>query len=177
MTRNIVRQLSFTVPIALNLIAVSVMMIDPAVAFQPGAGYGAFDRGVERDIFLKNPNGSLSLGVVWPGGSIRHFFDFLRVTDVEVGVTVFPGISFASCSVFLTHSGRTSQIGSTRTHKSTFRYISVFTHVNVFLGSYWNNEFKLFFNPRTGIDIDGAWIDMNEPASVSLVGFVFHPDR
>ena len=31
--------------------------------------------------------------------------------------------------------------------------------------SVWNNEFKLFFNPTDGIDIDGAWIDMNEPAS------------
>lgn len=24
----------------------------------------------------------------------------------------------------------------------------------------------MFFNPETGIDIDGAWIDMNEPSSV-----------
>lgn len=32
---------------------------------------------------------------------------------------------------------------------------------------YWNNEFELFYNPKTGVDIDGAWIDMNDPASVS----------
>lgn len=31
--------------------------------------------------------------------------------------------------------------------------------------AYWTNEFALFFNPVTGIDIDGAWIDMNDPAS------------
>lgn len=31
---------------------------------------------------------------------------------------------------------------------------------------YWNNEFLDFYNPQTGLDIDGAWIDMNEPASV-----------
>ncbi|KAI8974202.1 alpha-glucosidase [Trametes punicea] len=30
---------------------------------------------------------------------------------------------------------------------------------------YWTNEFKMFYNPDTGIDIDGAWIDMNEPSS------------
>ncbi|KAF7366623.1 Glycoside hydrolase family 31 protein [Mycena sanguinolenta] len=30
---------------------------------------------------------------------------------------------------------------------------------------YWNNEFNLFYNPETGLDIDGAWIDMNEPSS------------
>lgn len=32
-------------------------------------------------------------------------------------------------------------------------------------GSFWTEEFRLFFNPQTGIDIDGVWIDMNEPAS------------
>ncbi|KAI0695583.1 alpha-glucosidase [Cerioporus squamosus] len=30
---------------------------------------------------------------------------------------------------------------------------------------FWNNEFQLFYNPDTGLDIDGAWIDMNEPSS------------
>jgi alpha-glucosidase len=33
--------------------------------------------------------------------------------------------------------------------------------------AYWDNEFKIMFDPKTGVDIDGAWIDMNEPASVS----------
>lgn len=42
-------------------------MTDPAVAYQPGENYGTFDRGVAQDIFLKNPNGSVQLGVVWPG--------------------------------------------------------------------------------------------------------------
>ena len=31
--------------------------------------------------------------------------------------------------------------------------------------AFWNNEFQIFFNPKDGIDIDGVWIDMNEPAS------------
>ncbi|KAG6818327.1 hypothetical protein H0H93_005954, partial [Arthromyces matolae] len=30
---------------------------------------------------------------------------------------------------------------------------------------FWNNEFALFYSPDTGIDIDGVWIDMNDPAS------------
>ncbi|KAJ7184493.1 alpha-glucosidase, partial [Mycena filopes] len=30
---------------------------------------------------------------------------------------------------------------------------------------YWSNEFALFYSPDTGLDIDGAWIDMNEPSS------------
>ncbi|KAG8785669.1 hypothetical protein FRC12_017286 [Ceratobasidium sp. 428] len=91
-----------------------IMMIDPAVAYQPNKGYKPFDRGVADDVFLKNANGSLHKGVVWPG------------------VTVYPD----------------------------------WFHPNV--SSYWTNELKTFFNPETGIDIDGAWIDMNEPASFCL---------
>ncbi|KFH41508.1 alpha/beta-glucosidase-like protein [Hapsidospora chrysogenum ATCC 11550] len=30
---------------------------------------------------------------------------------------------------------------------------------------YWNHEFELFFSPDDGVDIDGLWIDMNEPSS------------
>ncbi|KAF8888302.1 glycoside hydrolase family 31 protein [Infundibulicybe gibba] len=81
-----------------------VLMTDPAVAYLPGDGYGPYDRGTQQDIWLKNANGSQSLGLVWPG------------------VTVYPG-------------------------------------------SYWTNEFELFYSPTTGLDIDGAWIDMNEPSS------------
>jgi alpha-glucosidase len=36
-------------------------------------------------------------------------------------------------------------------------------HPNI--GSFWTNEFKQFFSPSTGVDIDGVWIDMNEPAN------------
>jgi len=30
---------------------------------------------------------------------------------------------------------------------------------------YWNNEFSIFFDPTNGVDIDGLWIDMNEPSN------------
>jgi alpha-glucosidase len=48
-------------------IMVSVLMTDPAVAYLPGEGYEAYDRGSELDVWVKAPNGSASLGVVWPG--------------------------------------------------------------------------------------------------------------
>ncbi|EPQ50643.1 alpha-glucosidase [Gloeophyllum trabeum ATCC 11539] len=89
-----------------------ILMTDPAVAYAPGEGYGAFDRGTELDIWLKAPNGtSPHLGLVWPG------------------VTVYPD------------------------------------WFNPDTQAYWTNEFALFYSPETGIDIDGAWIDMNEPSS------------
>ncbi len=30
---------------------------------------------------------------------------------------------------------------------------------------YWNREFAAFFAPGSGVDIDGLWIDMNEPSN------------
>jgi alpha-glucosidase len=31
--------------------------------------------------------------------------------------------------------------------------------------NYWNSQFEQFFDPATGVDIDGLWNDMNEPAN------------
>ena len=46
-------------------------MTDPAVAYLPGEGYGPFDRGTAKDVWLKAANGSsYSLGAVWPGMSL-----------------------------------------------------------------------------------------------------------
>ncbi|PPQ75953.1 hypothetical protein CVT24_000131 [Panaeolus cyanescens] len=33
------------------------------------------------------------------------------------------------------------------------------------IAEYWDNEFKEFYSPEKGLDIDGVWIDMNEPAN------------
>ena len=85
-----------------------IMMVDPAVAYK---NYPTFDRGVINDIWLKNPNGTLLKGVVWPG------------------VTVFPD----------------------------------WFHRNI--EDFWRNEFQRFFDSDTGVNIDGVWIDMNEPAN------------
>ncbi|QRW20102.1 glycoside hydrolase family 31 protein [Rhizoctonia solani] len=76
----------------------------------PNQGYKTFDRGIATG-FMKEQNGSLHKGVVWPG------------------VTVFPD----------------------------------WFHPNV--SSYWTKEFEDFFSPTSGVDIDGVWIDMNEPSS------------
>ena len=44
-----------------------VLMTDPAVAYAPGQGYEPYDLGTQLDLWLKAPNGSASMGVVWPG--------------------------------------------------------------------------------------------------------------
>jgi alpha-glucosidase len=88
-----------------------IVMIDPAVAYQPNQNYGAYDRGVQDGVFLKFPNGTLFQGVVWPGP------------------TVFPDWFHPKAT------------------------------------QYWTGEIERFFDPKTGIDIDGLWIDMNEAAN------------
>jgi alpha-glucosidase len=88
-----------------------IMMVDPAVGYQPGQNYGTFDRGEKARIFLKNADGTDHKGIVWPG------------------VAVWPDWFDPKTQGF------------------------------------WNDEFQRFFNPQTGVDIDGVWIDMNEPAS------------
>ncbi|KAF9265982.1 alpha-glucosidase [Marasmius fiardii PR-910] len=88
-----------------------IVMVDPALGYFPNEGYAPVDRGLNRDIFLKWPNGSVVIGVVWPGP------------------TVWPD----------------------------------WFHPNV--QDFWNGEFEIFFNETEGLNIDGVWIDMNEPAS------------
>ncbi|KAF4592222.1 glycoside hydrolase family 31 protein [Ophiocordyceps camponoti-floridani] len=44
-----------------------VVMVDPAVAYQD---YPPLRKGVDDDVFLRRDNGSLWLGVVWPGVSV-----------------------------------------------------------------------------------------------------------
>ncbi|TVY37447.1 putative alpha/beta-glucosidase [Lachnellula occidentalis] len=36
---------------------------------------------------------------------------------------------------------------------------------NTGIQDYWNSEFSGFFDPSNGVDIDGLWIDMNEPSN------------
>ena len=31
--------------------------------------------------------------------------------------------------------------------------------------TWWNTDFQTFFNPQSGVDIDGLWIDMNEASN------------
>ncbi|KAF8455795.1 glycosyl hydrolases family 31-domain-containing protein [Kalaharituber pfeilii] len=85
-----------------------IMMVDPAIAYQD---YPSFNRAVEDDVLMRERDGSIYKGVVWPG------------------VTAFPD----------------------------------WFHPNI--DKYWTGEFQRFFDPGEGVDIDGVWIDMNEPAN------------
>src|SRR5690606_14727301 len=50
----------------------TTVIVDPGIKIEEG--YGAYERGVEEDIFLKYPDGEYYAGEVWPGWC--HFPDY-----------------------------------------------------------------------------------------------------
>jgi alpha-glucosidase len=75
-----------------------VAITDLHIANYPGHGYLPYDTGIQGDHFVKNPDGSVYTGVVWPGPSV--FPDFTRAESrkwwgalykdfVKVGVAGF----------------------------------------------------------------------------------------
>jgi alpha-glucosidase len=53
-----------------------VVITDLHVAKQPGVGYAPYDSGIAGDHFVKNPDGSVYVGKVWPGDAV--FPDFTQ---------------------------------------------------------------------------------------------------
>ncbi len=53
-----------------------VVITDLHIAKQPGVGYAPYDSGTAGDHFVKNPDGSVYTGVVWPGPAV--FPDFTQ---------------------------------------------------------------------------------------------------
>src|SRR5216683_1051954 len=52
-----------------------VVITDLHIKKDPGHGYFPYDSGTKNDVFVKNPDGSILVGIVWPGkdGAIRIF--------------------------------------------------------------------------------------------------------
>jgi alpha-glucosidase len=56
----------------------TVVIVDLHVAKLPNAGYKPYDTGLAGDHFVKNPDGSIYTGIVWPGPSV--FPDFTQAS-------------------------------------------------------------------------------------------------
>jgi len=54
----------------------TVLITDLHIKKDPHHNYAPYDTGIERDAFVKNPDGSVFVGPVWPGDSV--FPDFTR---------------------------------------------------------------------------------------------------
>jgi alpha-glucosidase len=73
-----------------------ILMVDPAVAAQD---YPAYNNGLESDIFLKNADGSVYKGEVWPGvtafpdwfhANAQSYWDdeFAKFFDADTGIDI-----------------------------------------------------------------------------------------
>ena len=59
----------------------TVLITDLHIKHDPGKGYAPFDSGLREDAFIRNPDGSLYIGPVWPGDSVFPDFTLRRVRD------------------------------------------------------------------------------------------------
>jgi len=75
-----------------------ILITDLHIKRDPGHGYMPFDSGVKNDVFVKNPDGSVYVGMVWPEESVFPDFTLTRVRDwwgslykdfVSIGVAGF----------------------------------------------------------------------------------------
>jgi alpha-glucosidase len=76
----------------------TVLITDLHIKKDPDHGYAPYDSGIKNDIFVKNHDGSLYVGKVWPGDSVFPDFTLSRVRDwwgglyknfVDMGVAGF----------------------------------------------------------------------------------------
>ncbi|HXM93163.1 MAG TPA: glycoside hydrolase family 31 protein [Candidatus Dormibacteraeota bacterium] len=58
-----------------------ILITDPHIKKNADHGYVPYDSGIKNDVFVKNPDGSLYVGPVWPGDSVFPDFTLTRVRD------------------------------------------------------------------------------------------------
>jgi alpha-glucosidase len=58
-----------------------VTITDLHIKKDPGHGYAPYDSGIKNDVFIKNPDGSPFVGVVWPGQSVFPDFTLTKSRD------------------------------------------------------------------------------------------------
>jgi alpha-glucosidase len=59
----------------------TILITDLHIKKDPDHGYAPYDSGMKNDVFVKNPDGSVYVGVVWPGYSVFPDFTLTRVRE------------------------------------------------------------------------------------------------
>jgi alpha-glucosidase len=59
----------------------TILITDLHIKKDPNHGYAPYDSGMKNDVFVKNPDGSVFVGKVWPGDSVFPDFTLSRVRD------------------------------------------------------------------------------------------------
>ncbi|PPQ96021.1 hypothetical protein CVT25_013883 [Psilocybe cyanescens] len=108
----------------------------------------------------------------FPLKRVREIVDYLHNRDQKYIVMTDPAIGYFPSEGYTAYDeGKDLDIYLKNTDGSTFIGL-VWAGVSVFpdwfhknIQKYWTNTMVRFYNPKTGVDIDGVWIDMNEPAN------------
>jgi alpha-glucosidase len=58
-----------------------IAITDLHIKKDPNHGYAPYDSGMKEDVFVRNPDGSVFVGPVWPGDSVFPDFTLTRVRD------------------------------------------------------------------------------------------------
>jgi alpha-glucosidase len=59
----------------------TILITDLHIKKNPNHRYAPYDSGMKNDVFVKNPDGSVFIGAVWPGDSVFPDFTLTRVRD------------------------------------------------------------------------------------------------
>ena len=59
----------------------TILITDLHIKKDANHGYAPYDTGIKNDAFVKNPDGSVFVGTVWPGNSVFPDFTLSRVRD------------------------------------------------------------------------------------------------
>jgi alpha-glucosidase len=59
----------------------TILITDLHIKKDPNHGYAPYDSGIKNDVFVKNPDGSVYVGSVWPDESVFPDFTLTRVRD------------------------------------------------------------------------------------------------
>jgi alpha-glucosidase len=59
----------------------TILIADLHIKKDPDHGYAPYDSGIQNDVFVKNPDGSVFVGKVWPGDSVFPDFTLSRVRE------------------------------------------------------------------------------------------------
>ncbi|CAG8954839.1 hypothetical protein HYFRA_00008524 [Hymenoscyphus fraxineus] len=105
----------------------------------------------------------------FPLKMVRDLNHYLHSHNQKYIVMVDPAVAYADYPAY--QNGVENDIWLKRSNGSEWLGV-VWPGVTVFpdwfhenVQKYWNDEFTSFFSPENGVDIDGLWIDMNEPSN------------
>ncbi|KAJ9141692.1 Family 31 glycosyl hydrolase [Pleurostoma richardsiae] len=105
----------------------------------------------------------------FPLNMMQELVDHLHANDQKYIVMVDPAVAYQQYPPF--ERGVEDNIFLLRSNGSIWEGV-VWPGITAFpdwfsanITKYWDNEFAVFFDAESGVDIDALWIDMNEPSN------------